>query len=301
MIAVSATTVLGEQDTARFDAAALPALIALSMVGVSAVSDATITITQLHPLVTSAQRVADGIDRAPVLRATVSPRSLPDGPLGLEFEAVTFGYGDHHPALREFTAHIAPGEHVGLAGPSGAGKSTIIALASRLWDPDGGRVLLRGSDGVPVTMDRIADAELRRAVAVVNQESTLFHGTVRENLLRGTHDRCDERLREVLDLVGAADWLGLDDPLGQNGVRLSGGQQARLCLARALVREPRILLVDEVTASLDPVTEREISEVIARFPGTVLMASHRRESLDRLQRIIVVERDSSVTGQGNSP
>lgn len=92
----------------------------------------------------------------------------------------------------------------------------------------------------------------------------------------------------MLAHVGAAGWLSLNDQLGQGGVRLSGGQQARLCLARALVRRPRILLVDEVTASLDPKTEKAISQVIADFPGTVLFASHRHESLARTTRVIDV-------------
>lgn len=270
-------------------AAVLPALIALSIAGVSAVTDATTTVTQLHPLTASAERVSAGIHRAPVVRTPETKRALPDGSLGLRFDHVSFSYEDRKPTLRSFTAEIEPGEHVGLSGASGAGKSTIIALASRLWDPDGGAIEFRAEDGTTVPATEIDDDDLRQAVAVVDQEATLFHGSVRDNLIKGTRTRPDHELENVLAQVGAAEWISLDDQLGQGGVRLSGGQQARLCLARALARSPRILLVDEVTASLDPTTEHDISQVLADFPGTVLFASHRHESLARTARVNRIE------------
>ncbi|XKH55977.1 ABC transporter ATP-binding protein/permease [Citricoccus nitrophenolicus] len=272
----------------RMPPAVLPALIALSVAGVAAVSDATTTATQLHPLTASAERVSLGIHRAPVVHVAETRRDLPEGTLGLRFRNVSFSYEDRGPTLRSFTAEIAPGEHVGLSGPSGAGKSTVIALASRLWDPDDGAIEIRTEDGTSLPLAEIHDEDLRQAVAVVDQDATLFHGTVRDNLLRGTRTRPNHELEDVLAHVGAAGWLSLNDQLGQGGVRLSGGQQARLCLARALVRRPRILLVDEVTASLDPKTEKAISQVIADFPGTVLFASHRHESLARTTRVIDV-------------
>ena len=230
-----------------------------------------------------------GIHRAPVVRTPETKRALPDGSLGLRFDHVSFSYEDRKPTLRSFTAEIEPGEHVGLSGASGAGKSTIIALASRLWDPDGGAIEFRAEDGTTVPATEIDDDDLRQAVAVVDQEATLFHGSVRDNLIKGTRTRPDHELENVLAQVGAAEWISLDDQLGQGGVRLSGGQQARLCLARALARSPRILLVDEVTASLDPTTEHDISQVLADFPGTVLFASHRHESLARTARVNRIE------------
>ena len=123
---------------------------------------------------------------------------------------------------------------------------------------------------------------------MVDQESVLFHGTLRDNLLRGCPPQSDSDLEAVLDHVGAGGWIGLDDDLGETGVRLSGGQRARICLARALVRRPRILLVDEVTASLDPATEQAVSDVIDAFPGTALIASHRPATLERCDRVVHV-------------
>lgn len=285
-VSAHAAGVLGGGADPRFSAAALPALVALALAGVSATTDATTTLTQLHPLVASARRVAEGIHRPAVVTAPKNPRPVPEGPLGLRFADVSFAYDDRSHAVTRWTADIGAGEHVGLAGPSGTGKSTLIALAARLWDPSSGRIDLVAEDGRATPLDQMEDAQLRKAVALVDQEATLFHGTVRENLLRGTASVPDRELRAVLTRVGAAGWLDLDTDLGQGGLRLSGGQQARLCLARALVRKPRILLVDEVTASLDPETERLVSAVIADFEGTVLIASHRAETLGSTSRTL---------------
>ncbi|PRB14888.1 hypothetical protein CQ042_10640 [Microbacterium sp. MYb62] len=267
-------------------AAVLPALVALAVTGVAALGEAARTLTELHPLTASARRVGEALSRSAVVADVVDPIALPDEPLGLRFDDVAFSYDDRTPVLRAWSMHIPPAAHVGIAGSSGAGKSTVITLAARLWDPTDGVVSLVDAAGRRYPLSRIADDDLRRAVTVVEQDPVLFHGTVRENLLRGTRHRGDSTLRDVLARVGPLDGISLDDRIGEHGVRLSGGQRARLALARALVREPRVLIVDEVTASLDPATERRISDVLAAFEGTVLVASHRRETLERLPRVI---------------
>ncbi|WP_435299076.1 ABC transporter ATP-binding protein [Timonella sp. A28] len=277
----------GEGNVTQFSPAVLPALIALALVGVSAVTDATTTLTQLHPLVASAQRVSDGIHRPALITVPQEPRALPDGPLGVRFREVSFTYDDRTPVLSSWSAEVHAGEHVGLAGPSGAGKSTLVALTARLWEPHSGSIDVVAADGSHVGLHEVDEASLRAAVAVVDQESTLFHGTVRENLVRGAAAAIsDADLMAALERVDAASWIDLDTHVGQGGLRLSGGQQARLCLARALVKKPRILLVDEVTASLDPESEQVISEAIAAYEGTVLISSHRTETLNRRERII---------------
>ncbi|MDA2811909.1 ABC transporter ATP-binding protein [Nocardiopsis sp. RSe5-2] len=300
VIAVSASAagvLSGSGAGAALSPALLPALVALAVAGVAATTEAATTLSQLHPLVAGADRVAAGINRPPVVSEPAAARRLPVGPLGLRFRDVGFAYDGREPVLASWFAEIAPGEHVGLAGPSGAGKSTAVALAARLWDPASGAVELVGGDGDAVALSELDDTDLRGAVALVDQDATLFHGTVRENLLRGTGTRPDADLAAVLERVGADGWIGLDDGLGESGVRLSGGQRARLCLARALVRSPRVLLVDEVTASLDPATERAISDVIAGFDGTVLIASHRAETLARCDRVIRIEGPGERGGQ----
>jgi ABC-type multidrug transport system fused ATPase/permease subunit len=275
-------------------AALLPAVIALAVAGVAAVADAAHTVSELHPLIASADRVGAGLHRPPVVAPVHRPLSLPDGPFGVRFENVSFSYDDQKEVLHGWSIDVDAEEHVGLAGPSGAGKSTIIALAARLWDPAVGTVALVDAAGVAYPLGRIRDDDLRRTVAVVEQDARLFHGSVRDNLVRGTDTRTDEQLRAALTRVGADGWITLDDELGEHGVRLSGGQRARLALARALCREPRVLIVDEITASLDAESERIISDVIEGFAGTVIAASHRRETLGRFGRVIGVERDEAA-------
>lgn len=286
----------GSADRSTDTAALLPAMIALAVTAVAALGEAARTTTALHPLTASARRVGAALSRPAVTTEVVDPIRLPEGPLGLRFDDVSFTYDDRTSALRGWTMAADPGEHVGLSGASGAGKSTVIALAARLWDPTSGVVALVDAAGREYPLTRIADEELRQALTVVEQDPVLFHGTVRENLLRGVDHRTDEDLHADLAAVGVEDRVGLDDTIGEHGLRLSGGQRARLALARALVREPRVLIVDEVTASLDPATESRISDVLAAFDGTVLVASHRRETLERLPRVIRLVPQARRTG-----
>ncbi|MFF5625563.1 ATP-binding cassette domain-containing protein [Microbacterium sp. NPDC012755] len=279
---------LVQRGTDDAQAALLPALVALAVAGVAAVADAARTVSELHPLIASADRVGAGLRRPPVVAPVDDPILLPDGPLGVRFGRVSFSYDDRSEVVHDWSLDVAPGEHVGLAGPSGAGKSTVIALAARLWDPDAGAVALTDDSGATYPLGRVRDADLRRVVAVVEQDARLFHGTVRENLQRGDGVRSDDELQDALARVGADDWIALDDELGEHGVRLSGGQRARLALARALCREPRILIVDEITASLDAESERIISDVLGAFPGTVIAASHRKETLGAFARVVRV-------------
>jgi len=285
---VASALIVGGVGDAR-SAALAPAVVALAVAGVAAIADAAHTLSELHPLVASAARVDAGLRRPPVVAPVVDARPLPAGPLGIRFRDVEFSYDDRTRVLRRWSAEVHPGEHVGIAGPSGAGKSTVIALAARLWDPDGGEIALVDGEGRGMPLREVSEEDLRAAVAVVEQDARLFHGSVRENLLRGTGGRSDAELVGILDRVGARDWISLDDELGEHGVRLSGGQRARLALARALCREPRILIVDEITASLDPATERAISQVLAEVDATVIVASHRRETLERLERVLRVD------------
>ncbi|GAA1799406.1 ABC transporter ATP-binding protein [Leucobacter iarius] len=284
----AAAGLLGGDPVSAGTAATLPALIAIAVAGVAALSDATATIGQLGPLAASAQNVAAGFDRPRVIGWTRDGEPLPDGPLGIRFSAVGFSYDERTAAISDWSATVRPGAHVGLAGASGAGKSTLLALAGRLWDPDSGAIELVDEAGRGYPLDAIADTELRAAVGFVEQDGHLFPGTLRDNLLRGAGaGGCsDADLRSSLAEVGADGWITLDDELGEQGVRLSGGQHARLRLARALLRRPRVLIVDEITASLDPDSERVISDAIARFPGTVLAASHRAETLERFDEVL---------------
>lgn len=299
LVGSAAAGVLSGDPVSVETTATLPALIAIAVAGVAALSDAAGVLGQLGPLVASARNVAEGLDRPAVVGRTRVGEPLPDGPLGIRFRSVGFSYSGRA-VVSGWCATVRPGAHVGLAGASGSGKSTLLALAGRLWDPDSGSVELVDGGGRGYALDSIPDAELRRAIGFVEQDGHLFPGTLRDNLLRGAGtDECgDEVLRSVLAEVGADDWISLDDELGEQGVRLSGGQHARLRLARALLRRPRVLLVDEITASLDPESERVISDVIARFPGTVLAASHRAETLERFEEVLELD-PTGTTGSSD--
>jgi ATP-binding cassette, subfamily C, bacterial CydC len=287
------------------DAAALAPLLVLTLAGLAAVADASTTLTQLQPLEASAARVAGVIEDADAVggthRADAERRRvqvLPDGPLGVRLRGVRFAYdGADAGTVCEGVGvgpdtAVEPGEHVGLRGPSGAGKSTLLALMARLLTPQAGSLMLLGTGGEGVALEDVGEQELRARVAYVGQRATLFSGTVRENLLMGLSEGlaapAEAELRGLLERLGLGDVVALDERLGEDGLRLSGGQRARLCLARALVSHPSLLLVDEVTASLDAEAESVITDVLAEFPGTVVMVSHRRTTLITTDRVIEV-------------
>ncbi|MDR2255595.1 MAG: ABC transporter ATP-binding protein/permease [Arthrobacter sp.] len=287
------------------DAAALAPLLVLTLAGLAAVADASTTLTQLQPLEASAARVAGVIEDADAVggthRADAERRRvqvLPDGPLGVRLRGVRFAYdGADAGTVCEGVGvgpdtAVEPGEHVGLRGPSGAGKSTLLALMARLLSPQAGSLMLLGTGGEGVALEDVGEQELRARVAYVGQRATLFSGTVRENLLMGLSEGlaapAEAELCRLLERLGLGDVVALDERLGEDGLRLSGGQRARLCLARALVSHPSLLLVDEVTASLDAEAESVITDVLAEFPGTVVMVSHRRTTLSTTDRVIEV-------------
>lgn len=270
------------------------ALVVLALVTLAPAADAVATLAQLQPLVASAERVRAELVRPPVVAPVLDPVALPEGPLGLAFRAATFAY-DARPVLGALDLVVAPGEHVGLTGPSGVGKSTAVALAGRLWDPDAGVVALTSAAG-DLPLDRIADSDLRAAVAVVEQDAALLAGTVADGLLGGT-SASREDLARLLDAVGLAEVIGPDDVLGESGVRLSGGQRARLRLVRALLRRPRVLVVDEPTADLDAVAAGRVEDLLRAFEGTLLVVSHRPSTLAATHRLVelgVPTRESGV-------
>jgi ABC-type multidrug transport system fused ATPase/permease subunit len=212
---------------------------------------------------------------------------------GLSYRGVSFAYAPGaRPVLDGIDLEVAPGMTLGVLGPSGSGKSTLLALAPRLYDvPDGrGAVLLDGQD---VRDLRLAD--LRRAVALVPQQAILFEGTIRSNLLYARPDAPPALVRRALeasDLAATVDALphGLDTPVGDRGFTLSGGQRQRLALARALVADPAVLLLDDCTSALDAETERRVRRALAELrPGrTTVIVSHKVASVRAADLILVL-------------
>jgi ABC-type multidrug transport system fused ATPase/permease subunit len=201
---------------------------------------------------------------------------------------VWFDYGAG-PVLRGLDLTVPAGQTLALVGASGAGKSTCAHLLARFWDPTEGAVHLIPGDGDPVDLRDIDDARLRRAVALVGQDTPLLHGTLADNLRLAAPDADDDRLAEVARLCGVDRIAPLDTPVGERGATLSGGQRARIALARALLTGPRVLVLDESTAHLDNSSDAELSAALRDTGRTTVVIAHRRATIRRADRIAVLE------------
>jgi subfamily B ATP-binding cassette protein MsbA len=210
----------------------------------------------------------------------------------IRFENVHFSYRmDGPPVLADFTAEMLHGETVALVGPSGAGKSTIVNLVPRFYDPQGGRITLDGVDIAGVRLD-----DLRGAIALVPQETQLFNGSIADNIRYGRLDARDDEVLLAAREANVDEFVralpdGYGTVVGERGLRLSGGQRQRLAIARAILRDPRILILDEATSALDSHSEHLIEEALDRLlPGrTTLIIAHRLSTIRRATRILYIE------------
>ncbi len=208
------------------------------------------------------------------------------------FEAVNFGYpNSESSAIHEFSLQVLPGETIALVGPSGAGKSTILNLVIGFIRPTSGRILLDGQD-----METLDLRTYRRFLSLVPQESILFEGTIRENITYGLKEVADETIETALRDANALEFVeqlpfGLDTTIGERGSRLSGGQKQRLSIARALIRNPRVLILDEATSALDTESEALIQEALERLMKgrTTFVVAHRLSTIRNAGRIVVLE------------
>jgi subfamily B ATP-binding cassette protein MsbA len=229
------------------------------------------------------------------------PNALVPGKLRGEiaFERVAFAYGADAAVLKDVSFRIAPGEIVGLVGPTGSGKSTVVSLIPRFYDPTGGRVRV---DGVDVR--DYALQPLRRQIGFVLQDTVLFRGTIRDNIAYGRPGATDGEIRAAAKLANADEFIarmagGYDAPVGDRGDTLSGGQRQRIGIARAVIRDNPILILDEPTAALDAESEHFVIEGLERLMRgrTVLMIAHRLSTIRDANRIVVLDR-GTVAEQG---
>jgi ATP-binding cassette, subfamily B, bacterial len=239
----------------------------------------------------SARRVNEILETAPEIED--APDAIDIGqPAGeIVFEDVSFAYRDGRPVLDGVSLRIAAGQQVALVGPSGSGKSTLLALLLRLYEPTAGRILIDGIDIRRYTRD-----SLRRAIGIVPQDNMLFAVSVRENIAYGAPQAPFEAVEQAARQARAHEFIvdlpqGYDTELGERGGTLSGGQRQRLCLARALVKAPAILVMDEPTASVDAVSARLIHEAVARAQRgrTLITISHEYADMAAYDRIFVLE------------
>lgn len=217
----------------------------------------------------------------------------------VEFKNVRFAFDRRVPTLEDVSFNIEPGETVAIVGESGTGKSTIAYLLLRLFDPDDGSVLLDGRDLRGVTL-----TGLRQSVAFVDQEPSLFHTSVRENITYGCPAASMSNVEAAVAAAGIHDFIsslpqGYDTVIGERGAALSVGERQRLAIARALLTEPSVLVLDEPTASLDPATERQVLDGYAGIMGdrTTIVISHRLELAHRADRVLVLQ-DAHIVESG---
>jgi ATP-binding cassette, subfamily B, bacterial len=209
----------------------------------------------------------------------------------IEFRHVSFSYSGELPTLTDISFHARPGETVALVGTTGAGKSTLINLLTRFYEFDSGEILV---DGSPIRDFSIR--ALRQQIGMVTQESFLFNGTICENLQIGKPDATDEELLEAAAAANARPFIdrlphGLSSVVGERGVKLSVGEQQRLSIARALLKDPPILILDEATASVDTTTERLIQEALENlmFDRTSIVIAHRLSTIVHADQILVLD------------
>ncbi len=220
-----------------------------------------------------------------------SARALPSILGDVRFDHVTFAYDEDRPVLSDFSAEMLHGEVVALVGPSGAGKSTIVNLVPRFYELQQGRITV---DGVDIADVRLSD--LRDAIAIVPQETQLFNGTIAENIRYGRLTASDAELIAAAQEANADEFVqklpeGYTTVVGERGIRLSGGQRQRIAIARAILRDPRILILDEATSALDSHSEALIEDALDRLlPGrTTLIIAHRLSTIRRATKILYIE------------
>jgi thiol reductant ABC exporter CydC subunit len=299
VVAVAGLTVIGvlavavsAHDTGGLDRVLVATLALLALSSFEAVAGLPGAARELAAANASGRRVLELTDREPAVQDPPAPVPLEPG-LGVTvaLEGVTARYApDELPVLDGLDLRLEPGRRVALVGPSGAGKTTIASLLLRFLDPERGRVTIAGRD-----VRELSQEDVRRTFALAGQEAHVFDSTIRENLRLARPDATDEELRAALGRARLGDWVatlpdGLDTLVGEDGSRLSGGQRQRLTVARALLADAPVLILDEPTAHLDPRTARELVDDVLDEAGerSVLLITHRTEGLDRVDETVML-------------
>jgi ATP-binding cassette subfamily B protein len=235
--------------------------------------------------------VFEVLDTEPEVRDVAEPVRLEPVHGRVTFEQVTFGYDGVRQVLRGVSFEVTPGELIGLVGPSGGGKTTIVNLIARFYDVTGGAILIDGVD-----IRRLDTGHFRRQIGMVLQDPYLFHGTVLDNIRYGLPDAPLAQVIAAAQAANAHDFItklqhGYDTVVGERGHTLSGGERQRVSIARAILHNPRILILDEATSSVDTETEREIQEALERLVAgrTVFAIAHRLSTLRKASRLFVIE------------
>ena len=252
----------------------------------------TRTTGNIQRALAAAQRVFGVLDLPEEVKDLPDARELPAVTGSVRFEHVTFSYNEGDEILHNLSFEVKPGQAVGLVGPSGAGKSTVASLLPRFYDCDSGTIRIDETDIKHVTLD-----SLRNQVGIVPQETILFNGSVYDNILYGRLDATKEEIEAAAKAANAHDFImelpeGYNTMLGDRGVNISGGQRQRIAIARAILKDPRILVLDEATSALDTESERVVQEALNRLMvgRTSIIIAHRLSTIKNADRIIVLDK-----------
>ena len=252
--------------------------------------------TQIQEARGAIQRVYEILDTQPIIQNPENPVPLENITGSIQFENVFFGYQDTPQVIHDASFDVLPGQTVALVGPSGAGKSTIIKLLLRFFDLNSGTIRLDGHD--IRTLDR---KSFLSQIGLVPQETLLFGGTVRENILYGKLDATEAELEEAAQKANAHEFItnmekGYDTIVGEKGAKLSGGERQRIAIARAILKDPKILVLDEATSSLDNRSESLIQEALETLMAhrTTFIVAHRLSTIHKADQIIVLDKGCIV-------
>jgi len=242
------------------------------------------------------ERVFELMDTRPDLQEAPDAVPLPAVRGAVAFRGVSFAYDGAQPVLRDLSFEVRPGELVAIVGSSGAGKSTLVNLLPRFYDPSAGRVEIDGTD-----VRRVTFRSLREQIGIVTQEIILFDDTVYNNIAYGQWGVAPEQVREAARIAHAAEFVerlpeGYETRIGERGIRLSGGEKQRIAIARAVLRDPPILILDEATSALDAESERLVQDALDRLMKgrTTFVIAHRLSTIIRADKILVVEHGEIV-------
>ena len=255
---------------------------------------------QVQMALASSDRVAEVLDVTSDVVEAPQPIRLGRAEGRIEFERVNFGYTEDRLVLKDISFIIEPGETLALVGPTGVGKSTIASLIPRFYDPSGGRILL---DGVDLKKLRLRD--LRRNISMVLQDTFLFNGTVLENIMYGVDEASPEDVERAARIANAHEFImampdGYDTRIGERGFRLSGGQKQRLSIARAVLKDAPILILDEATSAVDVETEQQIQQALHNLMQgkTAIVIAHRLSTIRHADKIAVLD-DGRIAEMGS--
>ncbi len=278
-------------ETAALDRVLVATLALLALASFDAVAPLPVAARELFGSLAAGRRVLDLTDRQAEILDPAVPAPAPSRSDVVSLEGVTARYeAAQEPALSGFDLRLEPGRRIALVGPSGAGKTTVVNLLLRFLDPEEGRFMIAGRDAREYRQE-----DIRALFALAGQDAHVFNSTIRANLAVGAPDANDDELWAALQRAQLAGWahslaLGLDTVVGEEGTQLSGGQRQRLTLARALLSEAPVLILDEPTAHLDPETAQALMDDVFEAAGerTVLLITHRPEGLEQVNEVVTL-------------